>query len=118
MDLVKVCKVCKSFDELATALLYRSIIFRRSHETRWVWETVSGDKDVKDQGKREGDDLSARLFYRLLDDRNERLRPLVHELTIEDTGSRNLTTSSLRGIEESDSSLDRLVKELPNLRNI
>jgi hypothetical protein len=108
--------VCKSFDELATPVLYRSPVLRQSEATGRDWQTTPHDDDVRNQD--EADDISFGLFNRLLDDRNKRLRAFVHELTIETTGRMANNGAFGKGTEEPDSPLDRLVKKLPTLENI
>jgi hypothetical protein len=108
--------VCKSFDELATPVLYRSPVLRRSEATGRDWQTTPYEDDVESQD--EADDISFGLFNRLLDDRNERLRAFVHELTIETIGKMANNDAFGKETEEPDSPLDWLVKKLPNLENI
>lgn len=108
--------MCKSFDKLATPVLYRSPVLRRSEATGRDWQTTPHDDDVRSQD--EADDISFGLFNRLLDDRNERLRAFVHELTIETIGKMANNGAIGNGADEPDTPLNRLVKKLPNLENI
>ena len=105
------CSVSRSFDALATPILYRSVIFRRSLISG-DWLKFPNDDDVETRD--EADDLSFGLFYRLLDDRNVRLRAFVHELTIKDISDER----TWQKLEPPEDLLTRLVKKLPNLEDV
>ena len=109
-DVANVCKASRPFESLATPILHRSVIFRDSQITDRSWQQFPADDDVSN--KDIADELSFGIFYRLLDDRNERLRAWVHDLTLE--GIVRLSSK----LQPPHDLLTTLVNKLPNLENV
>jgi hypothetical protein len=114
------CLVSKSFNELATPILYRSIILRTPTPSK-EWRRGKGwfrfDYECK---VLERDEIlfSYSLLERLLDDSNVQLRRYVREVILEKprySGPRNLDYFLAR-YGEPDLVMARLVEFLPNLR--
>ncbi|PLB53263.1 hypothetical protein P170DRAFT_473135 [Aspergillus steynii IBT 23096] len=115
-DLVNVCQVSKSFQCLATPILYRSVIFRPSRITGQSWHRLPDDEDVKSQDL--VDDLSFGLLHRLLDDRNKWLRAFVRELALERMADGYNKEQAWQKLEPPRDLLAILVEKLPNLEHI
>ncbi|KAL2866230.1 uncharacterized protein BJX67DRAFT_356005 [Aspergillus lucknowensis] len=101
-DLCSLCLVSRSFNTLATPLLYRSITL------------VQGDADI--------DDFSTQgrhwlLLSRLEDDANGNLRNLVQEVALCRPPGIRINTSFLRRLT-TDNCLSKLITSLPNLRRV
>jgi hypothetical protein len=98
--------------------LYRSAILGRSPSIGADWYKLPSD--AKDPERAE--ELSFGLFQRLLDDRNEKLRGFVRELTLKGVPITGDVASASRKLEQPQDRLqDRLtalVKKLPNLEVI
>jgi hypothetical protein len=114
------CLVSKSFNELATPILYRSVILRTPTPSK-KWRRGKGwfrfDYECKVL-ERDEILLSSSLIQRLLDDSNVQLRGYVREVILEKprySGPGNLDYFLAR-YGEKDLVMARLVEVLPNLR--
>ncbi|KAJ5594633.1 uncharacterized protein N7459_000841 [Penicillium hispanicum] len=100
--------VSTAFNALATPVLYRSVILRRSETTGQEWNVLPGDTSDSD----EADNLRDSLFSRLLDHQNESLRTLVRELTLD----RIVRADEM--IAQRGNPIVKLVNGLPNLERV
>lgn len=119
-DLQKVCLVSKSFNALATPILYRSVILRTptpSKEWRRGKSWFRFDYECKVL-ERDEILLNSSLLERLLDDSNVHLRRYVREVIVEKSrysGPGNLDYFFAR-YGEPDLVMARLIELLPNIR--
>jgi hypothetical protein len=94
-DLKNACLVSRAWNEVATPLLYRSVVLS------YPW--TSWD----DFDKPKVESPSKRLIHYLLDERNVNLRSWVRKVTVECTSS-----------EPPENALATLIQQLPNLEDI
>lgn len=106
------CEVCKLFNDLATPLLYRSAILRKSQTTGAYWDALPIDFEENDPAKAK--EVGYSLFNRLRGD--QKMRARIRELIltkIEHVGGLWFVRNSCQFDR-----LASLVEEMPNLSNV
>lgn len=111
-ELKTLCEVCKLFNDLATPLMYRSVILSKSHITGENWDVLPSEVDDPAKAK----DLSCSLFYRLLHD--EKIRAQTRDLTLAEIEDRADMALVRQKLKHPDDPLTSLVKQMPNLGNV
>lgn len=107
------CEVCKLFNGLATPLLYRSAILRRSGTTGENWDASPIDFEEEDPAKAR--DVKSSLFNRLRGD--EKLRARTRELiVVKEEGGQG--PHWINDYFIFDELLAALVEQMPNLSNV
>ncbi|KAJ5963432.1 uncharacterized protein N7479_003308 [Penicillium vulpinum] len=111
-ELKTLCEVCKLFNDLATPILYRSVVLRKSKTTGENWHVLPSDVDDPAKAR----DLSFSLFYRLLHD--DKIRTWTRELTLAKIYDKADLAIVNQKLNHPDEPLADLVKQMPNLGNI
>lgn len=114
------CLVSKSFNALATPILYRSIVLRNPIPSK-EWQRGKGEFSFRHQCEiLEKDESLAplRLVKRLLDDSNVQLRRYVRDVTLEKSSRVSTMFRLFKRYGEPHHAVARLVEVLPNLENL
>lgn len=113
------CLVSKSFNALATPILYRSIVLRNPTPSK-EWRRGKGEFTLRHQCTLLATDETLfpfRVARRLLDDSNVQLRRYVRDVVVENS-SHSSMFGSFRRYGDPHHVVARLVEVLPNLENL
>jgi hypothetical protein len=110
-ELRSLCQVSKLFNDLATPILYRSVVLRKSRTTNESWPVLPNvDDPAKIKNK------SSRLLYRLVHVENIRAR--VRELTLVKTRNKADGLAVRQSLEHPEDPWACLVTKMPNLTDV
>lgn len=114
------CLVSKTFNALATPILYRSIVLRSPIPSK-EWRRGKGEFSLRHQyGILAEDETLApfRLVGRLLNDSNVQLRRYVRDVVLEKSSYGSSVFGLFKRYGHSRYAVARLVEILPNLENL